>query len=183
MLSQYNFTPFDETLLTITWSLKKNILYWVYLGGYNGTYRLDQMNNSTSYYRPPTKLQEGNVVSHVCPSVCQSVHGEGVSCDHYPWCFGPHCTGPSISSPSPLCQPWPLGHGPHCTGILPSASDIWWPSWRSIHLRPSTGADIWWLLKHTRSARAGGTYPTGMLSCLKKAFGHYRIHQNLTIRV
>ena len=31
---------------------------------------------------------------------------------------------------------------------------------------PLPGADIWWLLKHTRLAQVGDTYPTAMLSCL-----------------
>ena len=60
--------------------------------------------------------------------------------------------------------------GPHCTGTLPP-SDIWWPS---VETSPNlftsgppcppspAGADIWWLLKHMRSAQVGGMHPTGM---------------------
>ena len=52
------------------------------------------------YYRPPSKLQEGDVISHVCP--------QGSPCDHYPWCLGTHDTG----TPPPNRLP---------------ANEIWWP--------------------------------------------------------
>ena len=51
------------------------------------------------HYRPPTKLRKGNVFSRICLSFCPW----GVSCDHYLWCIGSHCTG---TSPDP-----PLRHG------------------------------------------------------------------------
>ena len=57
---------------------------------------------------------------------------------------------------------------PHWTGT--PASDIWWPSLENCSNlftsgRTPTGADIWSLLKHIRSAQASSTHPPGMLSC------------------
>ena len=39
------------------------------------------------YYRPPTKLKEGNVFTG------HSVQEGGPPIDYYPWCIGSHCTG------------------------------------------------------------------------------------------
>ena len=55
------------------------------------------------------KLRGGNVFT----GVCLSVHRGGSPCNHYPWCIGPHCTGP----PDPpghqtLDQPQTSGVGP-----------------------------------------------------------------------
>ena len=106
--------------------------------------------------------------------------GEGVPCEHYPWCIGP------LHSPSP--QPWPPGQGPSSMPPLtsselmwqgpgPPASDICWPSLDTCsNLFTSgptlTSADIWWqwLLNHLWSAEAGGYAPTGvrmlLLECI-----------------
>ena len=43
--------------------------------------------------------------SQVC--VCLSVHGDS-SCDHYPWCIGPHSTGPHETSDMGPTGPGPL---------------------------------------------------------------------------
>ena len=60
----------------------------------------------------------------------------------------PHCSSPT------LCT-WDLtGQGPSHTVQTCSLQDP------SNH----TGADIWWLLKHIRSAQAGGMHSTGMPS-------------------
>ena len=68
--------------------------------------------------------------------VCHSVQREGgVSCDRYPWCIGPHCTGPQ-PQPDPLYR---------ARVLTPTSADIWWPA--------------------THNGRAGSTHPTGMLSC------------------
>ena len=48
------------------------------------------------FYRPPTKLQEGIISSHVCPLVILSSGERGSTCDHNPWCIGPHSTSPQL---------------------------------------------------------------------------------------
>ena len=58
-------------------------------------------------YYPPMKLREGNVFSRVCLSICPQ--GEGVVCDHYPWCIGLNC-----SRPLPI-----VDMGLHCERLLP----------------------------------------------------------------
>ena len=54
------------------------------------------------------KLREGNVFTCVC-RVCPW-GGGGSPCDHYPWCIGPHCTGPPM--PTPRHKTWgpPMAH-------------------------------------------------------------------------
>ena len=51
-----------------------------------------EVQSTFHYYRPPTKLGEGNVFNLVCLSVCP----QGVLYDHYKWSFGtvrgPHHT-------------------------------------------------------------------------------------------
>ena len=121
-------------------------LQFVYLGAYNGTYWLDQMNNSTSYYRPPTRLREGNVFSHVCPSVSHSVHGVPLYRDPSSG------RGTSLHWDPAFCK-W------HLVAIMEICSNVFTSD-------PSTGADIWCLV-HTWSAQAGGTYLTGMFSWFK----------------
>ena len=92
--------------------------------------------------------------SVVCLSVCLSTAGS--TCDHYPWCIGPHFTAtphlpptPSlnirhgkplalISTPLPRHQTWGTGHPPqpwpwpcprHGRKDQPApTSDIWWQS-------------------------------------------------------
>ena len=42
---------------------------------------------------------------------------------------------------------------------------------------PSTGTDIWWLLKHVWLAQASSMHPTGMLSCI---YIRYKINTKLS---
>ena len=115
-------------------------------------------------------------------SVCSGV-GE---INHYPWCIGPHCTGPLQHGtrstalrpippqifdltvhpfPSP---PWPPSRyrttvqGP----LLVTSDDHHWRPVQTCSLQdtPQTDADIWWLLTHIWSAQAGNTHRTRMLS-------------------
>ena len=82
----------------------------------------------------------------------------GVPCDHYPWYIGPHCTG---NPPGP----YPMYRAP--------ASDIWWESlktYSNLYTSGPPSANIWWLLKHVWLMKAGGTHPTGMLSCMTWRF-------------
>ena len=44
--------------------------------------------------RPPTKLRKGNVFTGMCLSVHRR---RWSSCHYYPWCIGPHCTGPLLA--------------------------------------------------------------------------------------
>ena len=83
--------------------------------------------------RPPRKLREGNVFTHVC--LFTKERG-------YPWCMDP---------PNPK----------------PPTSEIWWPSletcsnfftWGPLPVLTSGG-------RSTHGWQAGGTHPTGMLSC------------------
>ena len=87
-----------------------------------------------------------------------SVHRDAVPCDYYPWCIGPHCTGPL-----PCTEPWP-----------PSVSDIWWPrleTFKFVPLRTSLYRPTnrcWHLVAghwNMYSGRTGSTHPTRMLSC------------------
>ena len=89
-------------------------------------------------------------------SVCLSI-GALCPCDHYAWFTGPHCT----VSTSPL-----LDMGPHWTGTWDLVA-ITGNQFKLVHFRhpPPTGSDMWWLSKHVRSAEAGGTHPTGKISC------------------
>ena len=114
----------------------------------------------------------------------------GFSCDHYPWCIGPHCTDPpapglalsTSSHGTSLCKdPLALGPSldmaPHYTG--PATSDIWWPSLETCsnlfisELRTlfcPTSTDILILLTHVWSAQPGGTHHTGKFSCFWSMF-------------
>ena len=91
------------------------------------------------YYRFPSKLQEGNVFSHVCLSVCQFMGGAR---DHYLSCIEPHFTGTPSSGPSllpdtglhctftPPLTKSPLDMEPHCTRTplpnqCPTGVNIW----------------------------------------------------------
>ena len=49
--------------------------------------------------------------------------------------------------------------------IFTSSGHQWRPVKTSSYSHPRPGRDTWWLLKELRSAQAGGTHPTGMLSC------------------
>ena len=105
-----------------------------------------------SVYYPPMKLWEGNVFSHMCLSVYPST--ECSPCDHYPWCIGPLGPPRTWGPASPASENWwqslvtysnVFTWGPTPT---PSGTDIWWHGHRSMY--------CW---------QAGGTHPTGMLSC------------------
>ena len=70
------------------------------------------------------------------------------------------------------------GHGTSGAPIpAPLATDIWWPLLETCSnlltsgpLPIPAGANFWWLLKQVRSAQAGGTHRTGMLSCFSVIF-------------
>ena len=79
------------------------------------------------YYRPPTKLEEGNVFNRVRPSAILSREG-GVPCDHYHGTLDLTTQGPlgPLCPPSCTGTPWPWPRPdmfklvqlrPHCTGI------------------------------------------------------------------
>ena len=96
----------------------------------------------------------------------------GVSCDHYPWCIGPHCTGPPLYKTITTHASdiwWPrLETCSNCSPEDPLISDIWWP--RCVHLRahtptPPVLTSGGWLL--TYAGLAGGKHPTRMRSCNK----------------
>ena len=53
------------------------------------TERFDMLGED-GHYRPPMKWLEGNAFTYFCLFT-------GVSCDHYPWCIGRHCTCPPTS--------------------------------------------------------------------------------------
>ena len=113
------------------------------------------LNIATSRQRSRGKVTFSGV------SVHHSLQGEeGSTCDHYPWSFGTHCTGPQP------CPPPDKGHGtPQAPDPAPSpepapASDIWWSSletclnlliWTSLY-RPPKSTDVWWLPKHAQLA-------------------------------
>ena len=59
--------------------------------------------NDRAFYRPPTKLGEGNVFSRVCHSLHRMV-----PCDHYQWCIGTIQESPCTWTPSPTRDPCPL---------------------------------------------------------------------------
>ena len=78
--------------------------------------------------------------------MCVSVCSQGVPCDHYSWCIGPHC-----AAPPPAPQPQlPLDMEPHWSGTPSAASDIRCRPYKFVHFRTHapTSADIWWLLNH-----------------------------------
>ena len=93
----------------------------------------DSANKEKHIYRPPTKLREGNVFSHVCPSFCPQMGGgarRGVPCDQYSWCFGPHHTG--TPQPCPQTCSKLIQLGPHCTGPAPGhvqTCSLWSKQW------------------------------------------------------
>ena len=123
------------------------------------------MKSILSYYCPATKLP-----------FCHSVQGGGLmsplSMMHWASLYkAPKHTPPP--PPPPVPRTWGLTlqgpltvlanskhRDPNVQGILPLALSIHGTSLYRGH----TGADIWWLLKYVRSAQAGGTHPTGMLS-------------------
>ena len=128
---------------------------------------------SVDDYRPPTKLREGSVFRRVCPSFCPQ--GQGVPCDHYPWCIGIGLPTPPSLLPwtwdfivqwSSWPQPF-LHMGPHCCkgSLLVTSGD---QGWRPVQtcLPEDTPQPCWHLVlrMYIRSVQMGGTHPTGMLS-------------------
>ena len=73
-------------VLQLIWLLRLSQLQWPETRTYQ-------------FYRPPTKLYEGNVFSRVCVAFCLSMRG-GLPCDHYPHGYPrPHHTRmPLVSS-------------------------------------------------------------------------------------
>ena len=78
----------------------------------------------------------------------------GVSCDHYPRCIRPHCTGTPSGLPSVSDIRWPSLET--CSNLFTSGSPL---------LRLPKNTDTWWLLKHVQLAQVGGTHHTVTLSC------------------
>ena len=91
-------------------------------------------------YRPAKKFWKDNVSSHVC--LC--VHREGIPCDRYPSCIGPHCTGPPGSGPSCRHGTW----GPSMPLLVTTGGHHWRPVQTSSLEDPPPSTDIWWLPKH-----------------------------------
>ena len=118
-------------------------------------------------YRPPMKLREGNVFTHVRLTVHRGIH---VTITHdilkltiRPQDIGPHCTGiphPKLTSLTSAYRDSPFSCEWHLLTIT-------WDLFKLVNFRPThplTSADIWWLLKHVQSVQGGGTNHTGMLS-------------------
>ena len=108
-----------------------------------------EKNFNVNFQYPSTKLQEGNVFSSVCLSVHRRV----------PWSHmtSTHDTLDLIIRPLKPCslQTWDFNVQGLRASVLPPASDIWGNHWRLVQTCSlqdlTTGADIWWLLKHPRS--------------------------------
>ena len=117
------------------------------------------------------KLWEDTVFSRACLSVCLSTVWCHVTITHDALDLiikgppGLSCTGHSPNLYMPL---WPSASVicwsrlETCSNLFtwrPLATDTCWP-------RPYIpSANIWWLATDTFGGRAGGTHPTGMLSC------------------
>ena len=92
-------------------------------------------------------------------SVCSQGEVGGSPCDYYPWCIGPHCTGPQPSldiRPPSLPDirppaPWDI--------ICETCSNLF--AWGPIPSPVLTSGGHW----STYGWQASGTHPTGMLSC------------------
>ena len=65
--------------------------------------------------------------------------------------------------------PWSLSQTWDLTVQGSPASDIWWQSLKTgsnLYTSGPPNANIWWLLKYVCLMKAGGTHPTGVLSCM-----------------
>ena len=84
------------------------------------------------YYFPPTKLQEGNIISHVCPSYCQQ------GGDHYSRWIGPHCSATPATTSCTMTHPAPWSLSSHrCPTVQGPLALVLQPyKW---HLVASTG--------------------------------------------
>ena len=110
-----------------------------------------------SYYHPPTKLWEGNVFSHACLSRRVPMWPLHMMQLTSPYRDHSLALTPSLKTPS--------GHG---TSLYsPVVSGIWWPRLKTClnflmwaPPRVVTSGGYWYCWQ------AGGTYSTGMVSCM-----------------
>ena len=78
-------------------------------------------------------------------SVCHSVHGRRVSCDHYQWCIAPQRTGAQthaliMPQPQPSPRPW------DCTGYPPGLAPYFWTWDPTVQGPPLSSAPYQWHL-------------------------------------
>ena len=122
---------------------------------YNSFCDLNKLSNWINFYRPPTKLREGNVFSRVCLWVI--ITWWGIPCDHYLWCIiGSHHKGTPLQD-----------MGPHCTGIPdPSTSDTRWPQLETCLNLFTWGPHHWcWNLVATEACMVGKRAVRTLLEC------------------
>ena len=112
------------------------------------------------------KLWEGNVFT----GVCLSIHG-GSSCDHYPWCTGPHCTGPPTASPSRHriwgpSLPLPLALAQPCPLLVTSGGYHWRPVQTcSLGIIVQSLPHWYWHLVATKAHMVGKQTVSILLEC------------------
>ena len=106
----------------------------------------------TIYYRPPTKLWEGNVFSRVCPTVIHSVHRNEDQLPMMHW-TSPHRNHLALPS---LLPTWDLTVQVHPPPDM--APDVNWDT-----PPPRTCSDLF-IMKHIYVWQAGSSYLTGYLS-------------------
>ena len=134
------------------------------LANSTGRYKLQIQSYFNHCYRPPTKLGKQ------CFQSCLSIHRHMRPYNHCPWLdhtvehppphpdMELHCKGPP--SPAPVHSTLRTGTPPL---LVTSSSHHWRPlETCSLH---NPYADLWWLLKHVRSAQARSMHSAGMLSC------------------
>ena len=129
-----------------------------------------------SFYRPPTKLQESNIFSHVCLSVCLSTGGPMWPLHMMHWIsLYREPPGPNPGPPRLVMEP----HWPHCTGTIPPPSLYRHPTspgslvvtsggqdWRSVQTCSLEDIPPQLLLTSGGCSReAGGMHPSRMFSC------------------
>ena len=145
-----------------------------------------------SVFLPPANEVAGRYCFHRCLSVI--LFSGGSPCDYYPWCIGAWVTPPNSKHgtypPTPITDPTPLPPNTrHGTYPLPLqltsgghrlrhwTTDIWWSSlvtcsnlltWGHTPA-PSPPLVLTFSGGHwnTYVWQAGGTLPTGVLSCFK----------------
>ena len=177
MLSAKNYTvSYFELLLRNSEVIFQHRISWKFLFADNvfctgniWAFRLIQVD---TFYRPPMKLREGNVLTRVP----LSVHREGVPLWPLFMIHGTSLYKDSLPSPSPapstsdMGPPWPQ----------PPGSDIFWSpletysnlfTWGHPSLVLTSGATE----AHTVGWQVDGMHLTGMLSCLQH---FYKIRKN-----
>ena len=91
---------------------------------------------------PPTKLREGNVFSHLCPSVSHSVRrgdGDGVQCGHYHYRNPPPHMGSLYRTPQSQSQP-------HSSLVVTSGGQDWRPVQACLLEDPPPTNQCWYLV-------------------------------------